>query len=78
MGSGDKLIQWIHTCISTIRFAILINGDPEGFFKLQRGLRQGGPLSPHLFVKVMEAPSLLLKRAKSLRWLEGFQIDGKK
>ena len=63
MGFGEKWIGWISWCIFTSTFLVLINGTPAGFFNSSRGLRQGDPLSPYLFVIGMEALSRLILRA---------------
>ena len=62
MGFGERWCRWIKWCLSTIRFSVLVNGSLAVFFQSSRGLRQGDPLSPYLFVVVMEAFSCMLKR----------------
>ena len=52
----------------------MVNGSPTGFFQSSRGLRQGDPLSPYLFVVVMETFSCLLKRAISRGFLSPCSI----
>jgi hypothetical protein len=60
---GSKWRKWISVCISTARFSILINGNPHGIFNSSRGLHQGDPLSPLLFVLVIDAFSRMLSRS---------------
>ena len=62
-GFSQLWTSWIRFCISTVRFSILINGSPSGFFASSRGLRQRDPLSPLLFVIVMETLSRIMDRA---------------
>ena len=77
MGFGSKWISWINWCISTSSFSVLFNGSPTGFFRSSRGLRQGDPLSPYLFVIGMEALSCLLKRVMEGNFISGCRFWGR-
>ncbi|KAG7557174.1 hypothetical protein ISN44_As11g031650 [Arabidopsis suecica] len=63
LGFPDMFTGWIFACISTASFSVVINGDLEGFFSSNRGIRQGCSLSPYLFVMVQNVLSKLLDRA---------------
>ena len=77
MGFGVRWCRWIRTCISTVQFSVLFNGSPVDFFGSSRGLRQGDPLSPMLFLVMMEVFSKMMKRTEEADLLRGFRADGR-
>ncbi|GKB28200.1 putative RNA-directed DNA polymerase [Tanacetum coccineum] len=63
MGFGSKWRKWIASCLSSASISVLINGSPSNEFKMERGLRQGDPLSPFLFLLVVEGLQVIILEA---------------
>jgi hypothetical protein len=63
MNFPSKLRKWIRESLSSAMISVLINGSPTKEFKMERGLRQGDPLSPFLFLMVAEGFNCLMSKA---------------
>lgn len=74
LGFNETWRRWIRTCISSASTSILVNGSPTKEFELGRGLRQGDPLSPFLFLIVAEGLNCMISSAKNSGILEGYEI----
>ena len=74
MGFSDRWITWVSQCVQTISYSILLNGSPTGNFKPNRGLRQGDPLSPYLFLLCANILSCALLKQETLKNLKGIKI----
>ena len=62
-------------CLSSANFVVLINGTPSKFFPASHRIHQGFPLSPLLFILVIEGLSLLITDAKNNGLIRGIQIS---
>jgi hypothetical protein len=75
LGFGVAFTNWVMGCLTTVSFSILINGSASSFFKVDRGVRQGCPLSPLLFLLVVECLSRFLNEAKTTGNFRGIKIS---
>ncbi|RVW80860.1 putative ribonuclease H protein [Vitis vinifera] len=73
-GFGIRWRKWMRGCLSSVSFAVLVNGNAKGWVKASRGLRQGDPLSPFLFTIVADVLSRMLLKAEERNVLEGFKV----
>jgi hypothetical protein len=75
MGFHNKWVTLMMECISTVSYSILVNGEPHGYIKPSRGLRQGDPLSPYLFLLCAEGLHSLIQKEKISGALKGVSIS---
>ncbi|XP_010451584.1 PREDICTED: uncharacterized protein LOC104733725 [Camelina sativa] len=73
-GFAQKWISWIMWCVSSVTYQVLMNGQPRGSIIPQRGLRQGDPLSPYLFILCTEVLIANIKKAERDKKLTGISI----
>jgi len=55
MGFNPRWVNWIMQCITSVSYRVVINGEPKGRIRPLRGIRQGDPISPYLFILCTEA-----------------------
>ena len=76
-GFPESWIRWVKQCVTTVSFAILINGRPQGgWIHPQHGIRQGCPLAPLLFILAAGALVVCTLQLSSRGHITGFQTPG--
>jgi hypothetical protein len=78
MRFSKKWRGWIRECLVSSRIFVLVNGSPTEEFSPSRGLRQGDPLSPFLFLIVAEGFNALIKQAKEEHLFTGIPIGSER
>ena len=74
MGFNVRWVSTIMACIKSVSYSILLNGHPHGHIVPERGLRQGDPLSPYLFLLVTEGMHSLFKKAEENRVIRSVSL----
>jgi len=74
MGFPTLWRKWIQECIGTSTTSVLVNGSPTDEFLLGRGLRQGDPLSPFLFLLVVEDFNVLMESLLANNLFSGYKV----
>lgn len=73
-GFGPKWMEWMKNILASTKANVLINGSPNGYIRYLRGLHQGDPLSPLLFILVTDLLSTMFKYALDSRILVGVPL----
>ena len=74
MGFQDRWISLMMMCVNTVSYSVLINGEPKGRIAPSRGLRQGDPISPYLFLLCAEGLSAMLQKDEFDTNLRGISV----
>ena len=74
MGFDNKWIKLIMSCINSVSYYVLINGMAHECITPTRGLRQGDPLSPYMFLLCIEGLMALIVEVERRRKILGISI----
>lgn len=74
MGFSHQWVKWIMMCVETTDYSVIVNDEAVGPIIPGRGLRQGDPLSPYLFIICAEGLSSLIRKAEASGDIYGVKI----
>jgi len=74
MGFHPRWVATVMSCVTSVKYNVRFNGMETDVFTPSRGLRQGDPLSPYLFLLVAEGLSSMLRGAETRGELEGVKV----
>lgn len=73
-GFDYNWVRWVTALVTSSSFSILVNGSPSEIFTPSRGLRKGHPLSPFLYILMMEGLGRSINQAKVSEEIKGLQL----
>ena len=74
LGFTEKWINLMMLCVRTVSYSILMNGEPKGLIKPSRGIRQGDPLSPFLFLLCTKGLHGLITKVAAQGDIKGYSL----
>lgn len=74
MGFPTIRIKWMKQCIETTSISILVNSSPTREFQMQKGFRQGSPITPFLFLGVAEGLTRLMRMVIKNNLFKGVEV----
>jgi hypothetical protein len=74
LGFAERWIGLMMACVSSVRYKIRFNSEETDMFVPTRGLRQGNPLSPYLFLLCAEGLSSLLLYEEEVDGIDGVRV----
>ncbi|KAL0320306.1 UNVERIFIED_CONTAM: putative mitochondrial protein [Sesamum radiatum] len=75
LGFNHHFVSLIMSCVSSVSFSFLLNGEQFGFLRSDRGLRQGDPLSPYLFLLCAEAFCGMIRNKERNEIIQGIAVS---
>jgi hypothetical protein len=75
MGFAEGWRRWMQACVFQSSMSVLVNGSPTEDFSVGKGLRQGDPLSPFLFLIVAEGLTGLMSKAVATNRFSGYKVS---
>ena len=75
LGFNEKWISLIMMCVTMVSYSVLINGEPRSNIIPSRGLRQGDPISPYLFVLCTEGLSAMIRQKEVVGLIKGVAVS---
>jgi len=75
LGFHRDWVRFVMSCVTSVSYSILVNGQPTNYFTPSRGLRQGDALSPYLFLMCTEGLAALIDDAVSHNLIHGVKVS---